>query len=383
MFEVTWIPVIWEGVQGNINSGNVDQFESTSRYRTMPIPGIDSEIHSPIVFNGDLRTGNGWSQLLNQVAQLRNAEGSDRAYHAIVRRPGNTGIAGIGYVGFEVAVSFDDLRAASDVVAHELGHNFNLPHAPCGNVGSFDARFPYAGGRIGSWGYDLVNDVPIDPNGNARDVMTYCDPVWISDYNFANIQSNRIARAARQVEFSGTALHVSGSVEDGVATVEPAYALADGGVAPEAGDYTLVGTDADGATLFAVPFSAHETGHHGDADHDHEEHFAFSVPVTDAVLARLTTLTVERAGTEIGQRVSSSSASLRVVEPAEQTDNADGTATVTWDSSAEVAVVRDATTGEVLAVSDSGSAEIAATDAEVEVVLSDGMGTTTSEMVTP
>lgn len=378
VFEVTWVPVIWEGVQGNINAGNVAQYEDLTM-RMMPIPGIDSQIHSPIVFNGDLRTGAGWSQLLNQVAQLRAAEGSDRAYHAIVRRAGNSGIAGIAYTGLEAAVSFDDPRGASSVVAHEFGHNFGLPHAPCGVGG--DPNFPYSNARIGTWGYDLVADVAIDPGSNVRDVMSYCDPAWISDYNFRNVLNNRLASAFVQQGFVGSALHVSGVIDEGVATIDPAYALDEGGVSPAGGEYTLVGSDVAGTRLFEVPFAAHEAEING-GEHSHEEYFSFSVPVTTEILALLDTLTVEFEGTPIGQRISSST-SMRLVESAEQQVNADGTTTVTWDGEAEIAVVRDAASGEVLAVSESGSAEIVATDGDIEVVLSDGMGATASEMVTP
>ena len=54
-------------------------------------------------------------------------------------------------------------------------------HAPC-NVSGY-AGYPYAGGRLGVWGYDIVNKELIDPD-DYRDVMGYCDPEWISDHHF-------------------------------------------------------------------------------------------------------------------------------------------------------------------------------------------------------
>ena len=64
---------------------------------------------------------------------------------------------------------------------HELGHNHGREHAPCGVSG--DANYPYNGGSIGVYGYDLLTGQLFSPNEHA-DMMSYCDPTWISDYNF-------------------------------------------------------------------------------------------------------------------------------------------------------------------------------------------------------
>lgn len=70
---------------------------------------------------------------------------------------------------------------------HELGHMNRLEHAPCGAPISPDARYPYPDATLGSWGYDLRDRRLIDPGGLARDFMSYCDPTWISDYNFGKL----------------------------------------------------------------------------------------------------------------------------------------------------------------------------------------------------
>ena len=38
-----------------------------------------------------------------------------------------------------------------DVIAHELGHNLSLYHAPCGGAQGPDPSFPQRDGSIGSW----------------------------------------------------------------------------------------------------------------------------------------------------------------------------------------------------------------------------------------
>jgi len=80
---------------------------------------------------------------------------------------------GVGYTGSETA----------DTLAHEVGHNHNRGHAPCGGAGNVDADYPYANGGTGVWGWDIVNGELKDPSEYA-DVMGYCSPNWISDYQF-------------------------------------------------------------------------------------------------------------------------------------------------------------------------------------------------------
>ncbi|MCA9626909.1 MAG: hypothetical protein KC766_04565 [Myxococcales bacterium] len=71
-------------------------------------------------------------------------------------------------------------------MAHELGHAHGRAHAPCGQVQQTDGAFPYAGGGIGSWGYDMSIDRVRQPT-SYKDIMGYCNPNWISDYNYGAI----------------------------------------------------------------------------------------------------------------------------------------------------------------------------------------------------
>jgi hypothetical protein len=106
---------------------------------------------------------------------------------------------------------------------HEVGHNHGREHAPCGTSG--DASFPHAGAKIGEWGYDLVKHGLKRPSDYV-DVMSYCTPTWISDYNY-----EAIFRRIQAV--NGMSYHVPDALlgrtyervavrPDGVAWLEPA-----------------------------------------------------------------------------------------------------------------------------------------------------------------
>jgi hypothetical protein len=89
--------------------------------------------------------------------------------------------AGIG-VGYG-----DDVSAETFV--HELGHNQGRPHSPCGVDG--DPEFPHEGAGIGAWGYDMFGQKLKDPSEYV-DFMSYCAPVWVSDYTYRAI-AERVA----------------------------------------------------------------------------------------------------------------------------------------------------------------------------------------------
>lgn len=98
---------------------------------------------------------------------------------------------GLGYSG----------SPAARTLTHELGHVHDRAHAPCGNAGNPDENFPHAGGGIGVEGWDILDEEWIDPDERA-DVMGYCTPDWISDYNYEAIHYRMAAveglRAERQ-----------------------------------------------------------------------------------------------------------------------------------------------------------------------------------------
>jgi hypothetical protein len=90
------------------------------------------------------------------------------------------GSVGVGYPGNEAAQTF----------IHEIGHAHGRKHSPCApfnQIQSVDPAYPHQGATIGTWGYSLSAQQLLDPQGQARDFMSYCEPSWVSDYTYRGL----------------------------------------------------------------------------------------------------------------------------------------------------------------------------------------------------
>ena len=141
------------------------------------------------------------------------------------------------------------------VVAHELGHNLSLAHAPCGNPSSVDRAFPYPVGRSGVWGYDFSNSKLVYPD--RPDVMSYCpDGAWISDYHYANALRYRLRAETLPAAPARVLLLWGGIDSTGATYLEPAFVVDATPTLPEAGGpWALEGLDASGQILFELSFA--------------------------------------------------------------------------------------------------------------------------------
>jgi hypothetical protein len=187
-----------------------------------PVPDVAITVHEPYDLSGvwNCSSGDSWSCALDAIVSLRARaadEAADTYYYALLN-PAQTlrqycgtsactlGVAyasntvstryqvGIG-VGYANDVSYDTM-------VHELGHAHGLKHAPCDEIAvidpsSIDATFPSSSGNIGDWGWDSRTSAFHPPT--HKDIMSYCDPHWISGYNYAAIakRSARVNISAR------------------------------------------------------------------------------------------------------------------------------------------------------------------------------------------
>jgi hypothetical protein len=363
----TLVPIAYRGATPAVGDGSA-YLGLTERM--FPLAAVDVEVRAPYAFGGDLGTGTGWGQLLQELTSLRVADGSDRHYYGIVDPGYAGGVSGIAWVGYRpVAVGWHHLPSGAVVATHELGHNWGRGHAPCGV--SADPGYPYPGAAIGVWGFDRATGQLKSPSGHV-DVMSYCSPVWTSDYTYRGVLEYR---AAYGYALSGlaaaaptTVLLASGRLEGDAVELDPLFVL-DGVPHPVgAGPFALVGLAADGRELLRVSFDAAEVSlEHGRAFH-------LAVPVAAETAAGLRAVRVERDGRvvaerRVGIRTSAASHSEAAVQP-------DGRVTIVWDAAAfEEVLVRDGEGGPVLGRDRSGRLSVRPSGRVLELLLSDGVTT--------
>ena len=298
--EVTLVPITYLGETPTLSDPS-SWLDDT--LRLLPVADYDVIVRSsPLVVSA---SSFDWVGVLSDVYDLRTGDGSSRLYHGIVDPQYSSGVAGIGYIGAPAAISWSN-PGADGVVAHEIGHNLTLEHAPCGTSG--DGDFPYGDGSTGVWGYDLIGGGLKDP-GTYYDFMSYCGPEWISDYHFQKALDFRSATFGYSLEVGAgqATLMVSGTVDaDGGVALAPLTTIDAPASLPTIGPYTLTARDAAGAVLFSTAFAAHRAevleivdGQPTASAIDEASipaAFSFAIPVDEADVEAIASIEVSLAG---------------------------------------------------------------------------------------
>ena len=240
----------------------------------LPVGDLDVKAHAPV-----LTSTNNTVDLLIQTYLIRRMEDATGYYMGIMPERIVGGQSGVAYLGIGAGFSAAD----GFVIAHELGHNFNLYHAPCGGAGGPDRAFPQSNGSIGHWGYDFSDGGTLIPP-HARDLMSYCGPPrWVSDYSFSKALGHRLASESGTGAATSAAVGVPtrslllwGGVDaQGDPFLEPAFVTDALPSAPQSsGDYELTGRTASGDELFSLSFDMLEM-----ADADGRSSFVLTLPV--------------------------------------------------------------------------------------------------------
>lgn len=294
----------------------------------------------------DLTSDDGQWGLVLEMEALRAVDNGTGYYYAAAASVN-------GYVrGRARRAAWASIGKAWDTeLAHEVGHNLDLPHAPCGGALNTDPDYPYPNGGIGAWGYDF-RDGSVVSADRRRDIMGYCyEQGWLSDYYYEKVIEYRERVEGDQVRALIAAerpraemLVLWGGVVDGGLRIEPAFRMTAAARLPdEAGPYRIEGIGGAGEAEFSLAFTPGE-------DQFGDKYFFFMIPAEADWANSLDRITL--TGPE-------------------------GTVTVSADDERTISVVRDPANGRIRAIlRDWTDALPAALDriGDLDIVTSRGIG---------
>ena len=292
--ELTVVPFLWaqapdssilDAVRGMAADPEGDALLADVR-ALLPVGAVEVTAHEPV-----LSSSNDARRLLEETEAIRVLEGGGGHYLGTMAGP-VAGPSGVAFVPGRASFSVP----RPGVVAHELGHNLGLHHAPCGGAADADPSFPHPDGSVGAWGYDFARGELVRPE--TPDLMSYCGPPdAISDYHFANALRYRLfeARAAAETVASASARSLllwGGADGGGTPYLNPIFVVDAPPALPDSnGAYTLTGRTARGAELFSLRFAMPRA-----ADGGGGSGFAFVLPAEPRWAGELAAITLAGPG---------------------------------------------------------------------------------------
>lgn len=337
-FDLTLVPFIWQSRPDSTAvhlatemAQDPEGHRLLSETRTMlPVGDIAVTAHPPV-----RTSANDSDALLDEVTAIRALEGGTGYFMAALSGEA-TGAWGVAWIdGWTSYVRLGNVSQPEEAltIAHELGHSMSLYHAPCGVSSVVDRGYPYPDGQTGSWGLDVRSgsDVLVPPTW--VDLMSYCTPAWVSEYNFYLAMSHRMKRepSVDRSAASGPALLVWGGTDGaGLPYLNPVFAVdAPPSLPTRGGEHQVLGRAADGAVLFSYRFDMRPV-----ADREGRGGFAYTIPSSPEWVGALAT--------------------IELTGPA-------GSATIDEATNSPAVILRDRSTGRVRAIlRDATAAETAA-----------------------
>ncbi len=320
---VTIVPVHYTCTSGgsgtSVPTPPYDYIINNFTRKVYPVPEVTLQVHAPVAHRGPCTNNvpnpsyQDWGSMLDLVTGIWQAEGTPvRYYYGLLNVYCEYGcIAGVGWLGgYRAAVGFTGFDSnpsvASQVHAHEVGHNHGVEHMPGCGASDPDPRFPYTDSqgraRIGNttfpnFGLDVFDTPTLYPFYNYLfDYMSYCRPVWTSDfvYNLIRDYALRYNNAANMLDVAEASPHflVSGRLMEEGTQLDPLFIietrLDDTTRAMmfdnPAGMAELELLDAEGNVLATHPIPLRKTSHH-DPQGREQLGFNTAVPFVEGVRA--------------------------------------------------------------------------------------------------
>ncbi|MEZ4226206.1 MAG: M66 family metalloprotease [Polyangiaceae bacterium] len=203
---VTVVPIVVNGFTPGTSQSQMNILYN--RLKGMyPTPDVKITVRAAVNYPSSVSatSGNSWSQALNFVESVRQQDQPPKnTFYFGMITPANSSfqfcgggcIAGLsnqpgpndvsGRCSIGLGFFNQGQNDPDSTMAHEVGHAHGVGHAPCtqfGGITGVDPNFPYNGGSIGTWGWDIIGKQLKNP-AQFTDIMGYCEQEWISDYNY-------------------------------------------------------------------------------------------------------------------------------------------------------------------------------------------------------